>query len=108
MGNKVRDLYRLLLSKNKYDTESKMAISHRMLSCIRREEEQLDDNLFLKVDNLEDSNNMNIVVWSNIDLPHGQKAKNVRNFTDEEFLEFILELTKKEEKKKSGNSGLSM
>ena len=96
MGNRVRDVYNTLLSSNKYDNETKMAISHRILKCITREQEQLEDNLFLRVDNLEDSENMSIIVWSNIYLPHEQKVKNERSFTDEELLDFLHSLVIKE------------
>ena len=94
--NKVKSVYSTLLSNAKYDNEAKKSLSHRILTCITREQEQLDDNLFLRVDNLEDSENMSIVVWSNIDLPHGQTVKNERSFTDEELLDFLQELIIKE------------
>lgn len=96
MSNRVRDIYTKLLSSDKYDNDTKTALSHRILACINREQEQLDDNLFLRVDDLEDSENMRIVIWSNIDLPHNQTVKDEKSFTDEELLEFLRERMLKE------------
>ena len=48
------------------------------------------------------------MLYSIIDLPHGQKVKNERNITDEEFLDFLNDLIAEEEKRKTGNSRLKV
>jgi hypothetical protein len=108
MANRFKDLFKTLISNDKYDNETITKLSRRLQSCIKREEEQIDDNLYLKVSDFEDSEKMNIMLYSIIDLPHGQKVKNERNITDEEFLDFLNDLIAEEEKRKTGNSGLKV
>ena len=99
MSNKVSNLYKIAISSGKYSASETCEISHRILKAITREDEKIGEDLYLTVNDLEDADKMNIMVWSPINLPHGQVVKNDLHYSDEDMVQFIYELAVKEKEK---------
>ena len=96
MSNRVKDLYSIAISSGRYSTKETCEISHRILKAITRESEKIGEDLYLSVNELEDAEKMNIMVWNPINLPQGQIVKNDLNYSDEDMVQFIFDLAQKE------------
>lgn len=104
MSSRVKDLYSVAISSGKYTTKETCEISHRILKAITRENEQVGEDLFLTVSELENAEKMNIMLWHPINLPHGQVVKGDLNYTDEEMVQFIYDLAVKEKEQNKERS----
>ena len=96
MSNRVKDLYSIAISSGRYSPQETCEISHRILKAIKRESEKIGEDLYLSVNELEDDEKMNIMVWNPINLPHGQIVKNDLNYSDEDMVQFLFDLAQKE------------